>query len=384
VIVLPLGQTSESFARNSLLWLDGKRFAPEAPTTIRAALATRLGDFNRERSLQRLPGLNVQAIEGPAAFTSSREIKAGEIAIRARRFLLATGRHSPAFGVESPFLAEGELPRALRVLGGGGHAVTLAQVLVHAGFGVALDAPEGLLPDIDPEAAALLSATLMRDGIRILVPGTAEAADAALLPTLDLSAFPAALDGLGLDQAGIALDKGELILDDRLRTSNSRVFAIGALTTRDPLATPGAAQIGYLIAKLLIRKPGRYHSGVSLRRVPTFPEIVTLGQTEREARRGGTAISLFREAVPGGFVKAIADKKLGLLGVTIIAENAAELAMPWALAMQAGGSLAGLAGLPPLPGQPADAARLIALTPSRKMLASPRLQSLVRFMRNFG
>jgi pyruvate/2-oxoglutarate dehydrogenase complex dihydrolipoamide dehydrogenase (E3) component len=358
---------------------------------LRARIAALRDEFAQERSLRRLGALGVRVIEGEAAFTSAREMKAGEQVIRARRFVLATGRKSPASSVTtagagtplSAFLGGGEVPRAVLVTGEGSQAVVLAQILARGGVGVALNAGPDLLAGVDCEAVALLHGALLASGVRLIAPGSPEARDADLLPRFDVSTFPPVIDGLSLDRAGIAVGKGEIILDHYLRSSNPRVYAIGSITSEVYGASPGPAQIGYLVARLLLKKPGAWQPGPSISRIAAEPEIITFGVSEADARRRTSPLSILRESIPGGFVKVLVNGKGRILGGTIIGETATALAAPWLLAMSHGG-LEALSRLPPLPGLPADSTRVVSAQPQRKLLTSPRLQGLVRFFRKFS
>jgi pyruvate/2-oxoglutarate dehydrogenase complex dihydrolipoamide dehydrogenase (E3) component len=392
VILVPNGRSSADLARDHFNWLDHAALRKsETPQAFAQTLKQAIDIAEKARRIERLAGLNVRIVEGSAAFTAPRSLDVGDVTISARRFVLAIGRRSSAFPGDpaaglNPLLTDANWPRAVRVVGSDARAVALAQWLSRAGTGVVLDAGETLLPNDDPEAVALLAEVLRNEGVRIVTAAAPAADDVLLMHSIGLSASPPAMDGLALEAAGIVVKAGEIAFDHGLRTANSRIFGVGAITVPPDAHDPGPSQIGHLIGRTLFRKGGSFALPVAVRRIASAPELVTLGQTEAEARAAGHSVTILRETLPEGpgLLKAVLGAKGRILGVTLLGANASALVGVWAAPIARGGTLADLAALPALPGLAADASRLVASVPQRKMLTSPRLQRLLRFLRKFG
>src|SRR5262245_25436331 len=129
-------------------------------------------------SQARFEGLGVTVIRAPASFTGPGELTAGDYAIRARRFVVATGSTPfvPSLsGLETlPYLTNetvfelDERPRHLLVLGGGPIGCELAQAFRRLGSEVTILEMAQLLPKDDPDAVAVVRNRLLAEGVRIL------------------------------------------------------------------------------------------------------------------------------------------------------------------------------------------------------------------------
>src|SRR5215472_7015255 len=125
-------------------------------------------------SVERFEGLGVRVLRADARFTSPRTLLAGDIEIRPRRFVIATGSHPavPALsGLDGvPYLtnetifANRELPEHLIVIGGGPIGIEIAQAYRRLGAEVTVLDIGPLLPRDDPELVALLAQRLASEG----------------------------------------------------------------------------------------------------------------------------------------------------------------------------------------------------------------------------
>src|SRR5438876_8301783 len=203
-------------------------------------------------SVERFEGLGVTVLRAEARFTGPRTMQAGDVSIRPRRFVIATGSQPvvpPIPGLDgAPFLtnetvfANRELPQHLIVIGAGPIGVEMAQAHRRLGAGVTLLDVGPLLPRDDPELAACLAERLCAEGIAtrtqvqvIRVQGDDNSvlvdlakgeriAGSHILVAAGRRPNIAALD---LVAAGIAATTTGITVDSRLRTTNRRVFAIG-------------------------------------------------------------------------------------------------------------------------------------------------------------
>ncbi|MCO5091780.1 FAD-dependent oxidoreductase [Bosea sp. (in: a-proteobacteria)] len=389
---------------------------------IQRALATERANHTAER----LTALGIRIVRGQARFTSRSTVTVERLQIKARRFVIATGARPAPLAIPGldtlPVLDEAalagltRLPERPIVLGGGGTGAALAQALNRFGCATTLIAPEGLLPDHDAEAVALLRRRLTREGLdihegraplraersrsglRLVLAGPAGEATVEGSHLLACGPLQPAIGGLDLDLGGIRHDASGVSVDKGLRTSNRRVHALGACAGGAAAAAPARAgddHVGLLLRTLLFRQPVRIDPVSEPRIVWSRPEIAAIGLTEEEARaRAGTIRVLrwpFSENAAAqasgeteGFVKAITDRKGRILGAVIVGDEAGELIAPWCVAMRAGLGIGAVAGLPlPAMGR-SDASRSAALSFHAPLTTRPALRRLIGFLRRFG
>ena len=320
-------------------------------------------------SQDRFEGLGVQVIRDWARFTGPREVQVGGQTIRARRFVIATGSRPfipPIPGVHDvPFLTNEtifdlrEAPGHLLVIGGGPIGLEMAQAHRRLGCRVTVIEGASALGRDDPEAAALVLAKLRAEGVEIIeqapvqrVGGRAGAIEVEVtggtvfLGTHLLVAVgrQPALDRLALDVAGIETERGAVKVDDRLRSTNRRVYAIGDAAGRGQFTHVAGYQAGVVIRALLFALPARARADHIPRVTYTDPELAQVGLTESEARaRHGAALTVLRlgfdandralaEGHGEGLIKLMVHKGRPV-GVTIAGPGAGEMIGLWSLAL---------------------------------------------------
>ncbi|RDJ25250.1 dihydrolipoamide dehydrogenase [Bosea caraganae] len=377
-------------------------------------------------SAERFTALGVKVITGEARFRDRNSVLVGDQVIKARRFAVATGSRPaiPAIvGLEElAILSEDSIatltrcPDRLIVLGGEPAAIALAQAMQRLGSVVTIVAAQGLLPGEDPEAVGLIRRALLREGVtlheetkvlraetaakgrvRLVLAGEPEhiVEGTHLLVTArepDLAALDLELGGITSDAAGITVSTG-------LRTSNRRVYAIGACAGGAPggLQAPHVADhhASLVLRRALFRQPARLGAAVIPRIVQSDPALASVGLTEAQARAKSPAINVLRwpyaesdkaqaERKTEGFVKLVTDKKGRILGVTIAGAQAAELILPWSMAIQKGFDVKEMAGfVMPSPAFSEISARA-ATSFFAPLAAKPGLRRLIGFLRRFG
>ncbi len=341
----------------------------------RAHVASVIAESAPHDSVERFEGLGVRVIRAAARFTGPEELTADGVGVRARRFVIATGSHPlvpPIPGLEAvPFLTNetvfsvDALPRHLLVLGGGPIGCELAQAFRRLGAEVTLVEMARILPKDDEEAGALVRASLLADGVRLIEGGravgvAADGSDIVLAMERDgaqervsgshlLVAVgrKATVAGLGLEAAGVAVERTGIRVDGRLRTTNRRIFAAGDVTGGPQFTHMAGHHAGVVLRNALFGLPAT----VERKAVPwvtyTDPELAQVGLTEAAARQEGHAVTVLRtgyeesdraraERAGAGFVKLIAGRRGQVLGATIVGHGAGELILPWILAMQNG------------------------------------------------
>ncbi|MCZ6604447.1 MAG: FAD-dependent oxidoreductase, partial [Alphaproteobacteria bacterium] len=175
--LLVAAKAAHAHARASRLGLRGA--APEVDFAAVAAHVHGVIDaIAPQDSVERFEGLGVRVIQATATFTGPREIVAGDVRIRARRFVIATGAKPlvpPIPGLEAvPYLTNEtifdltERPAHLIVIGGGPVGCELGQAFRLLGADVSIVEMASILPMDDPETVDVVRQRLRADGIEIL------------------------------------------------------------------------------------------------------------------------------------------------------------------------------------------------------------------------
>ncbi|MGH9186951.1 MAG: dihydrolipoyl dehydrogenase family protein, partial [Acidimicrobiales bacterium] len=202
----------------------------------------------------------VEVLHGWAELRSPDVVDVDGTRIRAPRVVIATGARPavpPIDGLADTDYLAGEtiwdldtLPSSLAVLGGGAIGCELAQAFARLGSNVTIvEGADRLLPHEEPEASAVISEALAADGATVHTGATVTRVgardrkgavqlhlDAGGTVDADRLVLAAgrtpAIDGLGLDAAGIAADRGAIRTDDTLATTARGVWAVGDVTGR--------------------------------------------------------------------------------------------------------------------------------------------------------
>jgi pyruvate/2-oxoglutarate dehydrogenase complex dihydrolipoamide dehydrogenase (E3) component len=309
-------------------------------------------------------------------------VEVGGRTLETRHVLICTGSRPaspPVEGLEEAgFLTSETLftleraPRSIVVLGGGPIAIEMAQALVRLGVEVTvLEMGDGILSRDEPELASRVAARLRAEGVSL------HTATAAQRVTLDgdgtkrvhagersfaadelLVAAGRApnVEGLGLEEAGVAVGPEGIVVDDRLRTSRRGVWAAGDVTG-GPLFTHAA---GFDAARA-VRNMAFPGSSGPADEVPwttfTDPELAHVGLTAAQAceRHGDGAVEVHRmeladsdraraeEATDGAILVVTAKGRI--VGAHVLAPAAGEVIHELALALRQGLDLHELAGM---------------------------------------
>jgi dihydrolipoamide dehydrogenase len=152
----------------------------------------------------------------------------------------------------------------------------------------------------------------------------------------------------GIDAAALGLGlgaRGEILVDDQMRTNLPHVYAIGDAVGGKLLAHK-AEEEGVVAAEVIAGKPSRMHYRSMPAIVYTWPEIAVAGLAEHEVKAEGRAYTVgkFPYSANGrartlgqtaGFVKFVADASSGeFLGAHIVGPNASELIGEVVLALE--------------------------------------------------
>jgi len=256
-----------------------------------------------------------------------------------------------------------ERPDHLLVLGGGPIGIEMAQAFRRLGACVTLVERAAILPRDEPEAVTILRDVLTREGITLHEGIEVVAArDTAAGVELELrgNAGPvlaqgshllvaagrkANTAGLGLEVAGVEFSQRGISVDQRLRTTNRRVFAIGDVSGGPQFTHIAGYHAGIIIRNALFGLPATVDY-VALPWVTyADPELAHVGLTEAAAREAGHEVTTLLQPLSGndraqaerateGLAKIILGPRGRILGATILAPRAGEMIGVWALAIQ--------------------------------------------------
>ncbi len=145
------------------------------------------------------------------------------------------------------------------------------------------------------------------------------------------------IEGIGLEEVGVATDKGKVIVDDFYRTNIPGVYAIGDIVKGQALAHVASAEGIICVEKIAGQNPEPLNYGNIPGCTYCAPEIASVGLTEKQAKEKGYQIKVgkFPFSASGkasaagakeGFVKVIFDAKYGeWLGAHMIGHNVTEM-----------------------------------------------------------
>jgi pyruvate/2-oxoglutarate dehydrogenase complex dihydrolipoamide dehydrogenase (E3) component len=375
-------------------------------------------------SAERFAALGVRVIKGHAKFRDRKMVVVGDIEIRARRFVIATGS-TPALppipGLDQGRILTNEsvfsltsLPDSLIVIGAGPIGLELAQAFRRLGSAVTvLEAAVPLAKD-DPECAAVVLDQLDRDGVVVHNGVTVARVEhgndsvavtfsgARVEQTVEAQHLLVAtgrkptVDGLELEAARIKYARGGIRVNRKLKTSNRRVYAIGDCAAGQLQFTHAANyHAGLVIRNALFRLPVKVNND----RIPwvtyTEPELAQTGITEAQARARKLKFRILRwpysdndralaERETHGHIKVIVSSKGKILGATIVGAQAGELITMWTLAIARGLNIRDLIGivLPyPTLSEIGKRAAIDYFTPS---LTNPWVRRIIGWLRAFG
>jgi len=371
-------------------------------------------------SVERFERFGVRVLRAEARFTNPHTVRAGDIEIRPRRFVIATGSHPavPAIpGLDrTPYLtnetvfANRERPEHLVVIGGGPIGIEMAQAHRRLGARVTVLDIGPLLPRDDPELVAFLAQRLTSEGIaahpRVEITNIERDGEAIVLRLADGGRITGShllvaagrrpsIEALDLPAAGIEASAKGIAVDARMRTTNRRAFAVGDVTGGPQFTHVANYHAGIVIRNALFRLPAK----IDYRALPwvtyTDPELAQVGLTEVAARAAGVVVRVLQwpfvendraqtERDTEGLVKVVLQRNGRVLGASILGAAAGDLILPWALAISQKlkiGALANLIAPYPTRSEASKRAAGCYYTPT---LFSSRTRRLVRLLAHFG
>ncbi len=333
--------------------------------------------ISRHDSVARFSDLGIDVFLGDGRFVGSDAIEVDGARLNFRRAIIATG----ARPVTPPIPGCGEgcyltnetvftlttLPPRLGVIGGGPIGCELSQSFARLGSRVTLfDMAPHVLVREDSDAAEIVQNAMMRDGVQLelgvkVLEVESTAAGKVVLferdgqrssTTVDelLVAVGRApnVDGIGLEGAGIEFDKFGVKVNDKLQTTNKKVYAVGDVASRLKFTHTADALARIAIQNSLLFGRKKASDLVVPWCTYTSPEIGHVGLYEKDAKEKGFEVetltvpladidrAVLDEAGEGFLRLQIEKGKDRILGATIVAEHAGDILGELSLAVTNG------------------------------------------------
>ena len=382
---------SKGLLRSAHARAEGARLEDGTPPDFASAMERmrRLrAQISHHDSAERFKGLGVDVFLGEGRFTGPRALEVGGQTLRFARAVVATGSRAgippiPGLAEAGPLTNETlfsltERPARLAVIGGGPIGCEMAQAFQRLGVRVTLlEVADRLLLKDDPEAGRIVLEALRRDGVEVVLSARIARAEARGEEKVIHFAGPDGrerearaeailvaagrvprVENLGLEAAGVAFDPRKGVrVDDRLRTTNPRIYAAGDVCSRYQFTHAADFMARAVLANALFLGRRRASALVIPWCTYTDPQVAAVGTPEAEAAAQGIETQAFVQPLEGvdravldgeteGFAKAWVKKGTDeIVGATIVARNAGDMIGLYALAIQRGAGLRGLADL---------------------------------------
>lgn len=341
-------------------------------------------DLSPHDSTERFRELGVDVYFGEARFVGPSTVEASGQRLEFARAVIATGARAADPGI--PGLADvgyltnetvfslTELPKRLLIIGAGPIGCELAQAFRRFGSEVHLiQRGMKIMPREDPDAAAIIRRRFEHEGVGLhlgvkVVRAGKTQTDKRLLGEQDGRPWTlegdtilvgvgrkSNVEGLNLEAAEVAYDSNGVHVDDRLRTSNARIFAAGDICSNFKFTHAADAMARIVIQNALFFGRKRVSSLVIPWCIYTDPEVAHVGLTEAEAVQRGILVDTFtvpleevdRAILDGeteGFARVHVRKRSDrIVGATVVAAHAGEMIGEITLAMTKGIGLSAFA-----------------------------------------
>ncbi|TIC85582.1 dihydrolipoyl dehydrogenase [Nocardioides sp. GY 10127] len=304
----------------------------------------------------------VTVVEGAGRVTGPREVTVDGVVHTGRALVLATGSAPSVLpGIEvdgarvltsDDALRLDHVPASALVLGGGVIGCELASAWRSFGTEVTiLEAADRLLPSEDPDSVAVLARAFRRRGITARtgeVFQSVKTTDEGVAVTLEGGEVLEAevllvavgrrpvTAGLGLEDVGVATERGYVLTDERCRTSVEGIYAVGDIAPGLQLAHRGFAQGVFVAEDVAGLSPAPVDETLVPRVTYSSPEVasVGLGEADARARFGDDVVTLTYDLAGNGrsqilrtqgHVKLVRRADGPVVGIHLVGERVGEL-----------------------------------------------------------
>jgi pyruvate/2-oxoglutarate dehydrogenase complex dihydrolipoamide dehydrogenase (E3) component len=355
------------------------------PKSVMDSMREQRRIISRHDDPEKFRKLGIDVIEGSAMLAGAGVVEVAGRTLRAKDIVIATGARTavpPVEGLQEngfldhvSFLNQDEFPASMVILGGGAIGVEFAQMFARFGSKVTVvEMLDEIVNKEDADVIARLREILTGEGIELLTgwavksvrrEGTKKIArieqksGASRELTID-EVFVASgrrgnTENLGLENAGVKVERSWIVTDRFLQTTAPRIWACGDVHGGLQFTHVAAYEAVKLVRNMLF--PGK--SAVDYSDIPwalyTDPEVGHIGLTEDEARaKHGEAVRVYQVQVadvdravvdrtPAGLLKLVCDTKGNILGGHALCANASTVIEEVVLARRKGMKVSDLA-----------------------------------------
>lgn len=359
---------------------DAQRFGITSVTpqvsipAVMQRVASVIQSIEPNDSPERFRGLGVDVILGQGKFIDAHTFEVNGRKITAKNFVIATGSRPgvppipgladvPYLTNETVFNLNEQVP-SLVVIGAGPIGIEMAQAFCRLGSQVSVvDLVPNILPKEDLDASNVVRQQLEHDGVKFYLGVTPQkveggkgdirftlknkdASETVLQSTHILVAAGRRMnvENLGLEAAGIATEKGKIISNERLQTSQKHIYLCGDMVGSYQFTHMAEHHAGIVLRNIASPLPARVETRVIPWATFTEPELARVGLSETEAKAANIDYQTYRfpfddmdraraEGELEGFAKILTDKKGLVIGATIVGPHAGELIHEYVVAM---------------------------------------------------
>ncbi len=303
---------------------------------------------------------NVTFVEGAGRLVSPNTVEVNGEQYTGTNVVLATGSYArtlPGLDIGGRIMTSDQalnldyVPGSAIVLGGGVIGVEFASVWKSFGADVTvIEALPHLVPNEDEAVSKALERAYRKRGINFSLGvrfASATQDDSGVTVTMEDGATHRAdillvavgrgpnATGIGFEDQGVAMDRGWVLVDDRLRTNVPGIFAVGDITPGLQLAHRGF-QHGIFVAEEIAGLNPVVIADINIPRVTYCePEVASIGLTEAQAReKYGANVAVYEYNLGGngksqilgtaGFIKLVQSTEGPLVGIHMVGSRVGE------------------------------------------------------------
>ncbi len=346
--------------RSSSIALDTSNVMPYVRSVIQ--------DDYTSHTPDKIRNFGIDVLFGDVQFIDTHHVKLDERTISFDKAIITTGSHPfvpPIEGLDSVSYLTNEnlfnldvLPQSLIILGGGAIGAEMASALNRLGVAVTIvEMNDRILPKEDAELVAMLTETLMQEGVQIMTGMKAtkvekQGSDTQVIctdkngktQTIQAEKLLIAVgrrpnsQGLGLESIGVQANTKGIVVNNRLQTTVKNIYAAGDVVGPYQFSHMAWYQAVTAVRNALIplfKQKVNYQNVIWA--TFTAPELASAGLNEEQAReKYGDAITVYRkpyaeidravtDRTTNGLAKFICDKKGYLIGIQILGARAGDI-----------------------------------------------------------
>ncbi len=255
-----------------------------------------------------------------------------------------------------------ELPKSMLIVGGGVIGCEFGQFFRTLGTEVSIvEMNDQVLPFEDKDIAKQLQRSFKKDKIKLLTSkkiqncnieenkvvanldnGKSVEAD-IMLVSVGRKPY---LEKLGIEELGMKVERGKIVVDEKMQTNVDGIYAIGDIVD-SPFLAHVASKEGMIAVQNALGKDKKVDYTAIPRCVYTEPEVAAVGFTEKQLEEKGIEYKIGKFEFRGlgkaqaigkfqGFIKVLADNEDKIVGASIVGPHATDLLTELTLAVNLG------------------------------------------------